>query len=177
MSSYREIRNSYDYLPIPQANQRPIRDHLVTTNRPNKEQMCCTPTVDLGITWIEGLVHGDPPHSWEPCTRLVGVKVRTRGLLSMELPFDLWSLLRCPTSIFWIPKRALYMVTLLPRFRHALIRVFRMNDDNIDASAGSADNPPTHCIVVPIDTINYEARNAFHFMLDINKDSTQEQVF
>ena len=77
---------------------------------------------------------------------------------------------------FRFPERALYMVTLHPYFRPTLVRVFRMNNDSIDAAAGSADNSPPHHTVVPIETFNSEARNLFHLMLDANKDTTHEQV-
>ena len=79
---------------------------------------------------------------------------------------------------------ALYMVML--RFCHAsgirtLIGVFRMNNDNVVVAAssvatGSANNPPSDRIVVPIDLFNSEARNAFQPMLDVSKDITREQV-
>ena len=73
-------------------------------------------------------------------------------------------------------KRALCMVAL-PRFRHTLIRVFRMNNDDIGAAAGSADHPPPHHIMVPINPFKSEARNAVQLlMLDANKDTSHEQV-
>lgn len=68
------------------------------------------------------------------------------------------------------------MVALL-RFRHTLIRVSRMNNDDIGAAAGSANHPPLHHFMVPINPFKSEACNAFQLlMLDANKDINHEQV-
>ena len=87
--------------------------------------------------------------------------MRIRGLLSLQFPFGPWSFspsLSGGVRILVSERRLYYMETLLPRSRHTLIRVFGMDDDDIDAAAGSVDNAPAyHVMVIPINRFNSEA--------------------